>query len=245
MRVTWRLAIDQLGTGESSQPDGDFVTLDEVSRGLHQVLASLRTPHNPTGRRHNRIGLVGHSNGSLTSVYTTGTYNDADALVTTAFMHSPHPYPFGLPELAPFLGEPYIDPMILGEPFWFSVFYHAPQTDPDLVHYEYSHLGPGVQPRAAFIDLFTIGRTPPLTRSTNVRVPVLVQNGDFDSGQPAAYHGPEATFYPNAPSVTLQALSDMGHHINGHKNHLQSWDGIDDFLHDKIGRRGDDRGCGR
>src|SRR5690606_8381366 len=34
------LAIDQLGTGASSQPDGDFVNLDETASALHQVLAS-------------------------------------------------------------------------------------------------------------------------------------------------------------------------------------------------------------
>ena len=36
------LAIDQLGAGESDQPYGYFLTLDETASGLHQVLASLR-----------------------------------------------------------------------------------------------------------------------------------------------------------------------------------------------------------
>lgn len=237
------LAIDQLGTGESSQPDGDFVTLDETARALHQVLASLRSPWNPTRTRHDRIGLVGHSNGSLTSIYATGTYGDADALVTTAFMHSPHPYPFGIDEILPVLTTPYISPLIFGEPFWIATFYYVPQMDPDLVDYEWSHLGVAVQPRAAFIDLFTIGRTPPLTRSANIRVPVLVQNGDQDAGQPSQYQGPEATYYPRARSVKLESLADIGHHINGHVNHLQSWTRIDAFMQDKLGRRGDD-GCG-
>ena len=49
------LAIDQLGTGASSQPDGDFVNLDQTANALHQVLASLRTPHNPTHHRFDRI----------------------------------------------------------------------------------------------------------------------------------------------------------------------------------------------
>src|SRR5262249_54440690 len=43
------LAIDQLGTGDSSQPDGDLVTLDVTANALHQVLASLRHRDNPIG----------------------------------------------------------------------------------------------------------------------------------------------------------------------------------------------------
>src|SRR5262245_45920737 len=38
------LAIDQLGTGASAQPDGDTVTLPETASALHQVMASLRNP---------------------------------------------------------------------------------------------------------------------------------------------------------------------------------------------------------
>ena len=90
------------------QPDGDFVTLDETANALHQVLASLRSPENPTGREFSRIGLVGHSNGSLTSIYATGTYHDADALVTTAWMHVPHPLPFNPGDILAALTTPYI-----------------------------------------------------------------------------------------------------------------------------------------
>jgi alpha-beta hydrolase superfamily lysophospholipase len=243
------LAIDQLGTGESSQPDGDFVTLDETARALHQVLTSLRSPHNPTRRRHNRIALVGHSNGSLTSIYTTGTYHDPDVLVTTAFMHPPHPIPFNPADILAVLTTPYIPPTTFSEAFWIATFYHVPKMDIDLVDYEYSHLGPGVQARAQFIDLFHYGLNAHLTRSTGVTVPVLVQNGDFDAGQPSAFMGPEPTYYPNAPSVTLNYLTEMGHHINGHINHLQSWTQIDAFLEQKL-RRGhghdddDDHGHG-
>src|ERR1051325_9227218 len=41
------LAIDQLGTGESSKPDGDFVTLNETALSLHQVLGQMRSGNNP------------------------------------------------------------------------------------------------------------------------------------------------------------------------------------------------------
>jgi pimeloyl-ACP methyl ester carboxylesterase len=230
------LAIDQLGTGASSQPNGDFVTLDETARALHQVLASLRTPKNPIGRRFSRIALVGHSNGSLTSVYATGTYHDADALVTTAWMHPPHPLPFNPADILSVLTAPYIPATTFSLGFWIGAFYHVPSTDLALVDYEYSHLGPAVQARAQFLDLFFYGLNTHLTRSTAVRVPVLVQNGDFDALQPSAFMGPEPTYYPNAPSVTLNYLTAIGHNINGHLNRHQSWTQIDGFIRQTLGR---------
>ena len=124
------LAIDQLGTGASSQPDGDFVTLDETASALHQVLASLRDEGNPTGHAFEDVALVGHSNGSLTSVYATGTYHDADALVTTAWMHVPHPLPFDPGAILSVLTTPYIPATAFSKEFRTAIFYHVPTTDP-------------------------------------------------------------------------------------------------------------------
>lgn len=224
------LAIDQLGTGASSQPDGDFVTLDETANALHQVLASLRDADNPTGHAFENVALVGHSNGSLTSVYATGTYHDADALVTTAWLHVPHPLPFDPAVIVSALTTPYIPATAFSKEFRTSIFYHVPTTDPALIDFEYDNLGPAVQARAQFIDLFTVGQNTSLSRSANVTVPVLVQNGDFDALQPSAFMDAEPTFYPNAESVTLDYLEEMGHNVNGHRNHLQSWRRIHRWL---------------
>jgi pimeloyl-ACP methyl ester carboxylesterase len=236
------LAIDQLGTGDSSQPDGDFVNLDETASALHQVLASLRQPHNPAGHAYDRIALVGHSNGSLTSIYATGTYHDADALVTTAWEHVPHALPFNPADIIAQLTTPYIPATAFSLPFRTALFYYVPTTDPDFLSFEQSHLGPAVQARAQFIDLFTFGLNTNLTRSTQVTVPVLVQNGNFDALQPSAFMSGEPAFYPNAPSVTLGFLTDIGHNINGHENHLQSWTGIDQWVQQTLGGDGDDQG---
>lgn len=223
------LAIDQLGTGASAQPDGDTVTLPETASALHQVMASLRSPQNPTRHKFRKIALVGHSNGSLTSVFATGTYHDADALVTTAWMHPPHPLPFNPADILALLTTPYLPANTFSQAFRTATFYHVPSTDPVLLDFETNHLA-AIQARAQFIDLFQYGLNTNLTRSTAVTVPVLVQNGDFDALQPAAFMSAEPTFYPSAPSVTLQTLNAMGHNINGHRNHLQSWKGIDQWV---------------
>jgi pimeloyl-ACP methyl ester carboxylesterase len=231
------LAIDQLGTGASSQPDGDLVTLDVTANALHQVLASLRDRDNPIGRRFDRVALVGHSNGSLTSIYASGTYHDADALVTTAWEHTPHPLPFNPADIVALLTAPYIPATTFSETFWIGAFYYVPTTDLALVDYEYSHLGPAVQARAQFIDLFRVGANTSLSRSTTVTVPVLVQDGNFDALQPSAFLAGEAAFYPSAPSVTLNFLTAIGHNINGHRDHLQSWTQIDGWIDQTLGHR--------
>lgn len=223
------LAIDQLGTGASSQPDGDFVTLDETASALHQVLVSLRTRDNPIAHAFSRIVLVGHSNGSLTSIYATGTYHDADALVTTAWEHPPHPLPFNPEDILALVTEPYIPPKTFTKAFRTATFYHVPSTDPAVLDFEYNHLA-AIQARAQFFDLFRVGLDTSQSRSTGVTVPVLVQLGDFDALQPSAYLAAEPTYYPNASSVMLQYLTEMGHNVNGHRNHLQSWTGIDRWI---------------
>ena len=87
------LAIDQLGTGDSSKPSGDFVTLNETASSLHQVLVQMRGVNNPLGYAYQRIVLVGHSFGSINSILVQGLYHDADALVVTALGHVPHELP--------------------------------------------------------------------------------------------------------------------------------------------------------
>jgi hypothetical protein len=233
------LAIDQMGTGASSRPDGDWLTLDDTARALHQVVGSLRAHHNPTGRAFRQVALVGHSNGSLTSIYESGTYHDADALVTTAWLHSPHPLPFDPNFVLGQLTAPYIPAGTFPEPFIAATFYHLPTTDPAMIHYDYTHLQAD-QSRRQFLDLLGAALDPSQSRSVSVTLPVLTQLGDFDALAPSGYGASEASYYPNAQSFTVQHLSDIGHDVNAHQNHLQSWVGIDHWLERTLGPCSDD-----
>jgi pimeloyl-ACP methyl ester carboxylesterase len=232
------LAIDQIGTGASGRPDGDFLSLDETASALHQVLVRLRTRHNPIGRGFQSIALVGHSNGALTSVYETGTYHDADVVVSTAWQHSPHPLPFDPAAILGLMTTPYLPARTFPEPFIAATFYHLPSTDPAMVHYDFTNLQAD-QSRRQFLDLLGTSLNPSLSRSTQISERILVQFGDFDALAPAAYGGPEATYYPNA-RLTIQNLSDIGHDVNAHVNHMQSWRGIDRWLEQNLGRCRDD-----
>src|SRR5215207_4716409 len=66
------LAIDQLGTGESSKPNGDMLTLDQTASAIHQVITQLRSDSNAVGYAFERVVTVSHSLGSINAVYAQG-----------------------------------------------------------------------------------------------------------------------------------------------------------------------------
>ncbi|WP_156934647.1 alpha/beta hydrolase [Pseudonocardia spinosispora] len=77
-------AIDRLGAGKSSKPPAALVTLDAQAAMVHQLIGKLR--HGDIGgHRFERVVLVGYSYGSATTWRETSKYNDADAIITTAW----------------------------------------------------------------------------------------------------------------------------------------------------------------
>ena len=99
------LALDNLGAGASSRPDGDLVTLPVEARALHQIIQGLRAA--PAGAAFRKIVLVGHSMGSAQAVFEQGTFHDADGLVVTGWSNTPHPVRFPADLLAVLFGAPY------------------------------------------------------------------------------------------------------------------------------------------
>ncbi|HEY1969819.1 MAG TPA: alpha/beta hydrolase family protein, partial [Pseudonocardia sp.] len=77
-------AIDRLGYGRSSKPPAALVTLDAQAEVAHQIIGKLRAGE-IGGHRFRRVMLVGYSYGTATSWRETAKYNDADALLTTAW----------------------------------------------------------------------------------------------------------------------------------------------------------------
>jgi len=59
------LALDTIGTGASSRPDGDFTDLTQTVDSVHQIFNDLRTPGGTINKPFTHIALVGHSFGSL------------------------------------------------------------------------------------------------------------------------------------------------------------------------------------
>lgn len=225
------LAIDQLGTGLSSKPDGDFATLAETSSALHQVLTQLRSGNNPAAEAFDRIVLVGHSFGSINSILVQGTYNDADALVVTALGHVPHPLPIP-PDLIPVLAQfPYfgLPPEVRAQ-----LFYHAPSADPDVIAYDNANLA-DLLTRGQLFTTFAAIFNPAADKVGMVTSPVLVQLGENDALWPSQFAAGEAAFWTSASSITVQSLPQVGHDFNTHLDNKRGWKLIDEWIDSTIG----------
>ncbi|MBX5480736.1 MAG: alpha/beta hydrolase [Myxococcaceae bacterium] len=231
------VVMDQLGAGQSDKPDGDLFGLAEAGSALYQVGEQIRQHIG----KHRALVYVGHSNGSVTSLWSQGIYGGADAVITTGWVHGYRGLPVDPndPVFQQALSTPYIH--LPGEARQ-GLFYFPPQTDPDLIAYDNANLN-NAMPRHQFLDLIGVhaditnlgpGGMTTLTKTQLITVPVLVQAGnqDFAIAPASTVNDPptEAGFFPSSPSVTVQSLDQMGHSFNGHFTHDESWDAIDAWL---------------
>ena len=219
------LAVDQLGTGESSKPAGDLVTLDNTASAIHQVIAQMRS--GASGYAFERVATIGHSLGSINAIYEQATYHDADAVVITGLGHTPHELP--LP--GPVIGE-----MLQHEYFPFpadlraALFYYAQGADADVVAYDRDNLA-DLLPRGQLTTAIFASFDSAANRVGGVTGPVLVQMGEFDALFPSTlYADAEAGFYTNASGVTVQSLPGVGHDLNTHFRNHDGWRLMDEWL---------------
>jgi len=234
------LALDRLGAGESSKPDGDFLDKDENAASIAQVLISLRANHNPTGRKFKQIALVGHSLGTFSSIYTLGAYGQlADALVATGWVNAPGVVPIDPALFQALLANPY---SVLPSEARSALFYYSPSADPDVIAFDNASLA-DAQGRGFLLDtievlqaraLGDVAAIKALTLVDQVTIPVFLQLGDRDVLAPASSAVTDAAFYTGAPSVTINTLTDMGHDYNLHLNRLTGWQAIADWLASKL-----------
>lgn len=206
------LAIDQLGAGESSKPSGDFVTLNETTSSIHQVLSQMRSGNNPLGYAFEQIVLVGHSFGGINSIFVQGTYHDADALVVTALGHVPHELPIPLELITELAKFPYFP---LPAEARSALFYYAAAVDSDVIANDNLNLA-DLLTRGQLFTTFAAVFDPAADRVGAVTGPVLVQLGEHDALWPSVYAGGEAAYWTNASSLTVESLPSVGHAFNTH-----------------------------
>ncbi|XXY20431.1 alpha/beta fold hydrolase [Sorangium sp. So ce216] len=225
------LALDMLGAGESSRPDGDFLDLAETAESVHQVLTEMRTSGGVYKTPFRRIALVGHSNGAIISTFVQSTYDDADVLVNTGFAFTPHPIPVPNEAISAMLQSPYI---AIPTEIRTDVFYDAANADPALIAFDNDNIA-DTYTRGQFLSLLAVSGDPLLAGIDGVTSPVLIQFGETDELQPASYVDSDAALYTSAERVTTAIVPDSGHILNGHFGTPAGWEQIDCWIHHNMG----------
>ena len=217
--------FDRPGSGQSSHPRSDAVTLDSNAFIIHQIVQGLR---NGTigGHRFNKVVLVGHSFGSVISIAEAARYRDVDGVVLTALLHRFDPSPF---QVYPAAQDPRFASIGLDPGYLTTipgtrapVFYYQPTADPRVIRIDESTKETVT---AAEFDT-VIGEVISGVLARQVNVPILLLVGQRDrlfcvpgasdcSGS-ATILAAEAPFYTSAPSLEAVVVPATGHDLTLH-----------------------------
>jgi pimeloyl-ACP methyl ester carboxylesterase len=206
--------FDRIGIGRSSHPAGASVTIDANAFVVHQLVQGLRT--GSIGTAFQRVVLVGHSLGSITSLAEASAYHDVDGVVLTGLSHAvtsstANTLQFAKANQDPrFAGQNLDDDYLTTPPGTrLSAFYYAPVTDPQVVA-----LDEATKETVTTAELTTFAPTLAPATSLAIHVPVLIVNGQFDQlvcgagfaicANAAALAVAEAPFF--APEACLQTV---------------------------------------
>jgi pimeloyl-ACP methyl ester carboxylesterase len=219
------LALDQIGSGESGKPPGDFLNMNETVSALHQTLAQIKDEHRHPVGHFKHLTVYGHSFGAEQAVLVQAQYNQADSIILSGWGHTLTPLP---PCPLPPLPDPYLAKGTFTPEMIACFFFYLPGTDPDMIKLDFDQ--GSTMSRGQFFDVLKFFNNRLLDMSTGVRGPVLVQFADHDALYPAAQEAPNEAKYWTSAKVTVVQYSGIGHSLNAHLNHLQSWEAIDKFL---------------
>lgn len=213
------LALDSLGAGESSKPDGDLVNLAATADSVHQVLVAVR-------RAFARIALVGHSFGAVINSAVQSTHGGAEALVNTGFAFTPHEMPIAPEAIAALLGAPYVS---LPPEFRAALFYWAETADPAVIAHDNAEIADTFT-RGQLLDMIAVFSDPNAAGIDQVGCPVLVQLGEHDPLHPASLLAADAALYVASPQVATAAVLGSGHMLSAHPSAATGWQQIVDWL---------------
>jgi len=222
------LAVDRLGTGNSSKPPSVLLTASTQAGALHQVIQTLRA--GTLGPRFDKVILGGHSLGSAISMIEAGTFHDVDGVLITGITHRIKLLNVGsvLANTTPAALDPQFagrvpDPgYITTRPGTRYSAFHRPGPDiPGATAYDESTKDVSAVSEVVDTLLLTSVVIP---YSRRIDVPVLLVVGDdpivcgpplgSDCSSAEALRQSEAPFYPPAAGLQTYVLHGYGHSIN-------------------------------
>lgn len=197
------LALDRVGYGASSHPDGDTLTFATSADYVHQVVQSVRA--GALGFTPPAIVLLGPSAGADIAIVEAGTYQDVDGLIVCSNTSELQPALFEVDVGAWFAQGPYFD---FGVDFRTQFFYAAPFAIPLLIDLDNAtrSLVPRAEIQSALANLSAPFRG-------QVTAPVLLLQADHDA---IFVPRDDSTLFSASPDVSFRLLHLTGHKIFEH-----------------------------
>jgi pimeloyl-ACP methyl ester carboxylesterase len=185
------LNIDRVGTGLSSVPPSDLVTVDGTVDYIHEIAQKLKAGH-IGGKSFEKIVYFGSSLSTVYGWLLGSRYpDDADAFVFTGLVHLTRPGWLDLvfahhrdpaclePQFSPYVPDCGYVTTTAG---WRDDFFHyvAPYSKPEVVAVDEAHKS-FVSDSLVFESAqYTFSPDPATAPSRDIHVPVLVAFGEFD-----------------------------------------------------------------
>jgi pimeloyl-ACP methyl ester carboxylesterase len=236
---------DRVGTGESSRPSSDQLTVNGEAYVLHQIVSWLRGSAN-----YSQVNLIGHSLGSVISIQEAGIYRDVSRVVVTGLLHIPDVGAGFAGTLLSLMHVAALDPEFAGaglDPGYLTTIpgdrgkdFYSSSADPAVVSYDEAHKD--IVPVSDLASLATTWALPPgLNAADRITAPVLIVIGQqdaifcadppvLDCSAPAAVLQSEVPFYAAAASLTVDIAAGTGHDIALHPSADQSFTQINQWI---------------
>lgn len=231
------VAVDRIGTGNSSHPAADKLGDTAHAATIHQLVTELKATYKGLP-----VALVGHSLGSTIAIQEAATYKDVDAVVTTGLLHHAGA---GLGLFSTLIHPSAQDPEFAGRPVPAGYL----TTQDGLRHLFYWPFN---------ADLNTVNADDAIKQTTttgeitdfgaeqyknvfakNVNVPVLSVVGEHDSFffDPANLDkavAAEPASYPGSPQADVKVIPSAGHDLALQRNADSTTNFIDTWLSHKL-----------
>lgn len=214
------VAVDELGYGSSSHPNGYTLSVESYADMTAQIAGQLRAGTYAAAEHpgFTHLGLMGHSAGSeiveLAAALHPGI---AEVLIPTAYTH-----------------EPFVDNIWLTREWsrdnlralrsdyeYFETnratraadMYHLANADPAIVQWDNDHAN--LTPSG---EVFSIGLQPSRFVLPLVKIPVLLVLADHDALFPASFGPNEMLWFQGTADKTLLVAPNDGHAFMLHRN---------------------------
>ncbi|HEX5059963.1 MAG TPA: alpha/beta fold hydrolase, partial [Kofleriaceae bacterium] len=197
------MAIDRVGYGASSHPNGDTLSFATHAGYVHEVVQDVRA--GALGFTPPAVILLGPSVGADVTMVEAATFHDVDGVVIVANTNALQPALFQVDVNAWFAQGPYFD---FGVDFRTSFFYAEPWALQWII--DQDNATRALVPRAEILSALT-GQSA-FARAL-IDVPVLLMQADHDH---LFVPQDDSALFTSSPDVSFVLLKNTGHKLFSH-----------------------------